>query len=64
MITERPKLVTFAASHFCEKARWALDCARWSSVPSCVGSQHNTKCTEVSPGNYTGASLIGSYPAT
>jgi len=25
MITERPKLVTFAASHFCEKARWALD---------------------------------------
>ena len=21
----RPKLITFAASHFCEKGRWALD---------------------------------------
>ena len=25
MITEKPRVVTFAASHFCEKARWALD---------------------------------------
>lgn len=25
MTTPKPKLVTFAASHFCEKARWALD---------------------------------------
>ena len=25
MTEARPKLITFAASHFCEKARWALD---------------------------------------
>jgi len=25
-----PKLITFAASHFCEKARWALD---WYGIP-------------------------------
>ena len=25
MATARPQLITFAASHFCEKARWALD---------------------------------------
>jgi glutathione S-transferase len=25
MVTARPQLITFAASHFCEKARWALD---------------------------------------
>src|SRR5262249_6822654 len=25
MTRGRPKLITFAASHFCEKARWALD---------------------------------------
>lgn len=25
MADARPKLITFAASHFCEKARWALD---------------------------------------
>lgn len=25
MTTPKPKLITFAASHFCEKARWALD---------------------------------------
>jgi glutathione S-transferase len=25
MTEPRPKLITFAASHFCEKARWALD---------------------------------------
>ena len=25
MATAKPRLVTFAASHFCEKARWALD---------------------------------------
>jgi glutathione S-transferase len=25
MATAKPKLITFAASHFCEKARWALD---------------------------------------
>jgi glutathione S-transferase len=25
MATANPKLVTFAASHYCEKARWALD---------------------------------------
>lgn len=25
MATAKPQLITFAASHFCEKARWALD---------------------------------------
>ena len=25
MATARPQLITFAAFHFCEKARWALD---------------------------------------
>lgn len=25
MTQEKPRLITFAASHFCEKARWALD---------------------------------------
>ena len=25
MVTAKPQLITFAASHFCEKARWALD---------------------------------------
>ena len=25
MTEAKPRLITFAASHFCEKARWALD---------------------------------------
>lgn len=29
MATARPQLITFATSHFCEKARWALD---WHGV--------------------------------
>jgi glutathione S-transferase len=30
MTTANPQLITFAASHFCEKARWALD---WHHIP-------------------------------
>ena len=30
MTTANPQLITFAASHFCEKARWALD---WHQIP-------------------------------
>jgi glutathione S-transferase len=30
MADARPRLITFAASHFCEKARWALD---WHGIP-------------------------------
>jgi len=30
MTPDRPKLVTFGISHFCEKARWALD---WHGLP-------------------------------
>lgn len=30
MAHSKPKLITFGLSHFCEKARWALD---WHSIP-------------------------------